>query len=160
MTSETVAQAKADLYAPPGQFNVSTTDQVSSTAPAGTVIGQTPIGGSMEPPGSTITIVVAKAPPTPTVPNVVGQKRGTAEATLGSQGFPATVQLQDVTNPSQNKVVLSQSPSAGGQAKRGTTVTIVVGHYTTTSTPTTTTSTPSITTTTTSTGTTSTSKTG
>ena len=160
VTSETLDQAKADLYAPPGQFNVSTTDQVSSTAPAGTVISQTPIGGSMEPPGSTITLVVAKAPPTPTVPNVVGQKFGSAEATLGSQGFPATVQQQDVTNQSQDKVVLSQSPTAGSQAKKGSTVTIVVGHYTTTTTtPTTTTNAPS-TTTTTSAGTTSTPKTG
>jgi len=155
VTSETVGQAKADLEAAPGQFNPAVTYQVSSTATAGTVISQSPIGGSLEAPGSTVTIDVAKAPPTPTVPNVVGQKRGTAEAMLGSQGFPATVQLQDVTNPSQDNVVLSQTPSAGAQTAKGTNVTIVVGHYTTTSTPTTTTSTPSTTTTTTATGTTS-----
>jgi serine/threonine-protein kinase len=147
VTTETLGQAKAALEAPPGNFTVSTTSQVSSTATAGTVITQSPTGGSSEVPGSTITLVVAKAPPTPTVPNVVGQTRGAAEATLGSKGYPATVQPQDVTNPSQNNVVLSQSPSAGGQAAKGTNVTIVVGHYTA-PTPTTTTSTPSTTTTT------------
>jgi eukaryotic-like serine/threonine-protein kinase len=155
VTTETIGQAKADLYTQPGQFNVNTIEEVSSTATPGTVISQDPLGGSLEPPGSTITLTVAKAPPTPTVPNVVGQKFGPAEATLGSQGFPATVQQQTVTNPSQDKVVLSQSPSAGTQANKGTNVTIVVGHYT--STPTTTTSTPSGTTST-STGTTSTPK--
>ncbi|HYB26811.1 MAG TPA: Stk1 family PASTA domain-containing Ser/Thr kinase [Solirubrobacteraceae bacterium] len=148
VTSETVGQAKADLEAAPGQFNVVSTQQVSSTVTPGTVISQSPIGGSLEAPGSTVTIYVAKAPPTPTVPNVVGQRRGMAEATLGSQGFPATVQRQDVTSPGQNDVVLSQTPSAGTQTAKGTSVTIVVGHYTTTTTPTTTTSTPSTTTTT------------
>jgi eukaryotic-like serine/threonine-protein kinase len=153
VTTETLPQAKADLEAASNQFTVDTTYQVSSTATPGTVISQSPIGGSMEPPSSTITLTVAKAPPTPTVPNVVGQKRGPAEATLGSQGFPATVQLQDVTNPSQNNIVLSQTPTGGKQATKGSNVTIVIGHYT--ATPTTTTSTPSTTSTT---GTTSTRK--
>jgi eukaryotic-like serine/threonine-protein kinase len=147
VTSETLSQAKADLQAAPGQFSPTVAYEVSSTVSPGTVISQTPLGGSLEAPGSTITIYVAKAPPIPTVPNVVGQNRGMAEATLGSQGFPAAVQLQDVTDPSQNKTVLAQTPTAGSQAKKGSSVTIVVGHYTTTSTPTTTTSTPSTTTT-------------
>jgi beta-lactam-binding protein with PASTA domain/predicted Ser/Thr protein kinase len=148
VTSETLSQAKAALESPPGNFTVISTEQVSSTATAGTVISQSPTGGSSEPPGSTITVVVAKAPPTPTVPNVVGQTRGMAEATLGSKGYPATVQRQDVANSSQNNVVLSQSPAAGTQAAKNTAVTIVVGHYvaptqtTTTTTPSTTTTTP------------------
>jgi beta-lactam-binding protein with PASTA domain len=156
VTSETLSQAKATLEGPPGNFTVTSTDQVSSTAAPGTVISQSPSGGSSEKPGSTITLVVAKAPPTPTVPNVVGQTRGAAEATLGSQGFPATVQRQDVSNQTQNNVVLSQSPAASSQATKGSAVTIVVGHYVA-PTPTTTTSTPS-TTTTTPAGTTSTPK--
>jgi serine/threonine-protein kinase len=85
------------------------------------------------------------------VPNVVGKTRGTAEATLGAAGFPATVQQQTVTNQSQNGIVLSQTPAASTQVKKGTTVTIVVGKYvaptptttTTTTTPTTPTGTTS-----------------
>ena len=141
VTSEILSQAKADLEAAPGQFTVNPVEQVSSTATPGTVISQTPKGGSQEAPGSTVTVFVAKAPPTPTVPNVVGLHVGKAEATLGSQGYPATVQRQDVSNPSQNKIVLSQSPGAGQQEAKNTNVTIVVGHYTTATTPTTTTST-------------------
>ena len=157
VTSETLGQAKADLQAAPGQFIVATTYQVSDTATAGTVISQSPKGGTSLTPGSTVTVYVAKAPPTPTVPNVVGQRKGMAEATLGSKGYPATVQRQDVTNPSQNGVVLSQTPAAGSQAASNTNVTIVVGHYVS-STPTTTTSTPNTSTTTTPTGTSSTPK--
>jgi beta-lactam-binding protein with PASTA domain/predicted Ser/Thr protein kinase len=158
VTSETLSQAKADLEAAPGQFTVVTTYKVSSTATVDTVISQSPSGGTQLAPGSTVSVVVAKAPPTPTVPSVVGETRGKAEATLGSQGYPATVQLQDVTNPAQSKVVLSQTPAAGTQAAKNTQVTIVVGHYVS-STPTTTTSAPS-TTTTTPAGPTSTPKTG
>jgi serine/threonine-protein kinase len=154
VTSETVGQAKATLQGPPGQFSVVTTSQVSNTATPGTVISQSPAGGSSAPTGSTVRLVVAKAPPTVAVPNVVGDKTGTAEATLGASGFPATVQTSDVSNKSQGGVVISQNPAASTQANRGTSVTIVVGHYVA-PTPTTTTSTPSSTT---STGTTSTRK--
>jgi len=149
VTSETVAQAKVQLEGPPGQFTVTTTQQVSTTTAPGTVISQTPAGGTSVKPSTTIALVVAKAPPTVAVPNVVGAKRGAAEATLGASGFPATVKRMDVTTKSQGDVVLSQSPTAGTMAKKGATVTIVVGHYvaptptttTTTSAPTTTSST-------------------
>ena len=88
----------------------------------------------------------------PIQPNVVGKKRGPAEATLGASGFPATVQKQDVSTKSQGGVVLSQSPGANQMVNKGATVTITVGHYvaptpttttTTSTTPTTTTSTTS-----------------
>jgi eukaryotic-like serine/threonine-protein kinase len=154
VTSDTVGQAKATLEAPPRNFNVITTTEITTTSPAGTVIGQTPAGGESVQPGTTISLVVAKAPPTIAVPSVVGQKRGPAEATLGASGFPASVQTQDVTTKSQGDVVLSQNPIANQMVNKGTTVTIVVGHYvppTTTPTTTTTTTTPGASHTTTST---------
>jgi serine/threonine-protein kinase len=151
VTSETVGQAKAQLEGLPGQFVVTTTSQVSTTAAPGTVISQSPVGGSSVKPGSTINLVVAEAPPTIAVPNVVGKRRGAAEAALGAAGFPASVQRQDVTTQSQGGIVLSESPTAGTMVTNGTTVTIVVGHYvapTPTTTPTTTTTTTAPTTTT------------
>ncbi|MGH2885066.1 MAG: PASTA domain-containing protein, partial [Solirubrobacteraceae bacterium] len=152
VTSETVGQAKAQLQSPPGQFVVTTTEQVSTTVAPGTVISQSPVGGSSLKPGSAIDLIVAKAPPTFAVPNVVGSKRGAAEATLGASGFPATVQRMDVTTKSQGGVVLSQTPAAGTMSKKGATVTIVVGHYVApTPTTTTTTTAPNTTTSTTST---------
>ncbi|MBV9801872.1 MAG: Stk1 family PASTA domain-containing Ser/Thr kinase [Solirubrobacterales bacterium] len=150
VTTEDVGQAKSTLQG--RGFNVVTTDQVITSASPGTVLSQSPVGGKSEPNGSTVTLVVAKAPTTVAVPNVVGQTRGAAEATLGAAGFPATVQRQTVTDQSQNGVVQSQTPAATSQAKKGTSVTIVVGKYVASTTPTTTTST---TTPTTQTGTTS-----
>ena len=132
VTSETAGQAKAQLEGAPGQFTVTTTLEITTSAAPGTVIGQSPVGGSSVKPGSTINLVVAKAPAAPAtvaVPNVVGSKRGAAEAMLGASGFPATVQSMDVTTKSQGGVVLSQSPTPGTMINRGATVTIVVGHY-------------------------------
>jgi serine/threonine-protein kinase len=152
VTSETVGQAKAQLEGPPGQFTVNTTEEVSTTVTPGTVISQTPVGGTSLKPGSTVDLAVAKAPPTFAVPSVVGMKRGAAEATLGASGFPAAVQRMDVTTKSQGGIVLSQTPTAGASVTKGTTVTIVVGHYVApTPTPTTTTTAPRTTTSTTST---------
>jgi serine/threonine-protein kinase len=88
-----------------------------------------------------VNLVVAKAPPTVAVPNVVGKTHGAANAMLGAVGFPAAPQQQTVTNQSQNGIVLSQTPAASTQVKKGTTVTIVIGKYVA-PTPTTTTSTP------------------
>ena len=150
VTSEDIGQAKATLEGPPGNFSVITTSQVSTSVAPGTVISQTPVGGTSEKPGATIDLVIAKAPPTIAVPNVVGQTRGAAEATLGAATFPAVVQTQDVTNKSQGGTVLSQNPGAGAMEKKDTPVTIVVGHYVApTPTTTTTTRAPGTTTTTT-----------
>jgi eukaryotic-like serine/threonine-protein kinase len=153
VTSEDVGQAKATLQS--RGFNVNTTDQVTSSATPGTVLSQDPAGGRSVPSGSTVTLIIAKAPPTVAVPNVVGKTTGAANATLGAAGFPATQQQQTVTDQTQNGVVLGQNPAASTQAKKGTTVTIVIGKYVAPTTPTTTTTT---TTPTTQTGTTSTPK--
>jgi eukaryotic-like serine/threonine-protein kinase len=150
VTSEDIGTAKSTLQS--RGFNVTTTDQVTTTAAPGTVLNQTPVGGKSAASGSTVSLVVAKAPPTVAVPNVVGKTTGAANATLGAAGFPAVQQQQTVTNQSQNGIVLSQNPAASTQAKKGTSVTIVVGKFSSTTTPTTTTST---TTPTTPTGTTS-----
>jgi eukaryotic-like serine/threonine-protein kinase len=152
VTTEDVGQAKATLQS--RGFNVTTTSQVSSTATPNTVLSQDPVGGKSVPSGSTVTLVVAKAPPTVAVPNVVGKTTGAANAALGAAGFPATQQQQTVTDKTQNNVVLSQNPAPSAQEKKGTTVTIVVGHYVASTTPTTTTTTTTPTTSTTGTTTT------
>ncbi len=109
-------------------FNVSTTSQVSSSAPAGTVISQNPSGGALEPKGATVTLVIAQAVPTASVPNEVGQTEAAAVSALTSAGFKVSKQTQDVTKQAKDGIVLSQNPG-GGTAKKGSTVTIVVGHF-------------------------------
>ncbi len=51
VTSESVAQAKATLEAPPRDFGVTTTYEVSTTSAPGTVISQSPAGGESVKPG-------------------------------------------------------------------------------------------------------------
>jgi serine/threonine-protein kinase len=97
------------------------------------------------------------------VPNVTHHPRAEAVTLLQQAGFLITIVQQDVTDPSQDGLVLSQSPSAGQKAQKGASVTITVGHLvqqpattetTPTTAPTTTTEPPPTTTTPTTTPTT------
>jgi serine/threonine-protein kinase len=138
-------------------FNVSTSTSTSSSASPGTVISQDPLPPATEVSGSTVSIVVAKAPATVSVPDVHGDSAAAATSALQAKGFKVSQQNQEVTRKSRGGIVLSQSPRPGASVTKGSTVTIVVGHFTapkpppktTTTQPTTTTTTPSTTTTTT-----------
>jgi serine/threonine-protein kinase len=118
-------------------FNVTTTTQASTTQPAGTVTSQSPTGGSKVSPGSTVNLVVATAPPTVAVPDVVGSTFASASSTLKAAGFKVVESFKDTTDTAQNGIVLSQTPAASKQVNNGTTVTVVVGRLKTTTTPTT-----------------------
>jgi penicillin-binding protein 1A len=108
---------------------------VDSFKPAGTVVSQSPAGGSSAILGSPVTINVSngkgpKPTPKPTsvvVPDVIGETRHQASDDLQSQGFAVAVTYQTVKDPKKNGVVLEQAPSPGTKAPRGSTVTIVVG---------------------------------
>jgi beta-lactam-binding protein with PASTA domain len=62
------------------------------------------------------------------VPAVVGQPAAGAQSTLTKAGFTVKTQSVPVNNPTQNGVVQSQAPAAGTKQKKGTEVTIAVGH--------------------------------
>ncbi|MBV8955735.1 MAG: Stk1 family PASTA domain-containing Ser/Thr kinase [Solirubrobacterales bacterium] len=118
-------------------FTVETTTQTSSSGTPGTVISQDPGGGATVAPGSRVTIVIAQAPPKANVPNVTGQTSGAARGALEGAGFSVSSQSQDVSDPAQNDVVVSQNPSGGSSEIKGSTVTIVVGRLKSTTTTTT-----------------------
>ena len=115
-------------------FKVDVDQETSSTVMAGTVISQTPAGGTSALPGSTVTLVVAKTPPSVTVPNVVGDTTGEATSTLVGAGLKYLRTYQLTSEPSQGGTVLSQSPT--GMAATGSTVTLVIGRYSATATTT------------------------
>jgi serine/threonine-protein kinase len=152
VTGETRARATADLTN--AGFKVAATTQPSSTATVGDVISQNPSGGTSAPPGSTVTIVVASAPTTASVPSVTGDTAAAATSTLTGAGFTVTRQTKTVTNQAQDGIVVTQTPRGGAQAKKHSAVVIVIGKFTptnSTTTPTTSTTTPSSTTTSTTT---------
>jgi beta-lactam-binding protein with PASTA domain len=62
------------------------------------------------------------------VPGVDGLSEADAVATLSGAGFVVVVTYADVSEASQNGVVISSSP--GGSQRPGTTITITIGVYT------------------------------
>ena len=132
-------------------FNPQVAQKQTTSAPVGTVISQSPQGGQTAPKGSNVTITVASAPATATVPSVKGDPVAGAISALAAAGFKVVQGLENVTNPANNGIVIRQSPGPNATAKKGSTVTIIVGHYVQSSSSSTTTTTTSSATTTTTT---------
>ncbi|MFI9272467.1 Stk1 family PASTA domain-containing Ser/Thr kinase [Kitasatospora sp. NPDC052896] len=91
----------------------------SDTVPSGSVTAQDVTGTAV--PGSTVTLTLSKGPQPVTVPNVTGMSESDATKALGAAGF-------QVKSTGFNFLglgsVSGQSPSAGQQAPKGSTVTI------------------------------------
>jgi serine/threonine-protein kinase len=127
VTGEPENRAKSDLQA--AGFEVSATSQTTSSTPNGDVISQSPSGNSKAAPGSTVSIVVAKAATTTQIPDVRGQAAATATSALQAAGLEVTQETKTVFHQSKNGIVLRESPSSGSRVKKGSTVTITVGQY-------------------------------
>jgi serine/threonine-protein kinase len=132
---ESQTQATADLTR--AGFTVHSKNQASASVPAGNVISQSPAGNTKAANGSTVTITVATAPPTVTVPAVVGDPAAGAASALHAAGLKVNQTTRTVTKPSNNGVVVDQTPAGNSTAKKGSTVTIVVGVLSSSSTTTT-----------------------
>jgi len=109
-------------------FGVRTTEQESDRKP-GTVLSQNPAGGSKAPSNTDVALVVAKAPAQAKVPDVTGKGSDEAISAVQDAGFRVKQTLQTVSDQAQNDIVVRQSPSGGSSAKKGSTVTIVVGRF-------------------------------
>jgi beta-lactam-binding protein with PASTA domain/predicted Ser/Thr protein kinase len=129
-------QAAAELQG--AGFRTSRID-VESELAAGIVVDQEPSGGTESSKGSTITLSVSKGPTTTAIPDVTSQDVAIAQTTLEAAGFRTRVVLENVDDPTQDGIVISQDPVGGTQAKQNSLVTLYVGRYvepaTTTPTP-------------------------
>lgn len=104
----------------------------ASAKPDGTVVNQDPPAGRPVEPGSTVTLTISKATPSEGeggVPNIIGKSSADARLTLEKAGY--AVKSEQVTNLNQIEqfgfdVVVSQTPTAGTSAPKGSTVTIYV----------------------------------
>jgi beta-lactam-binding protein with PASTA domain len=128
----------------------------ASDQPKGEVTATDPQGGTSARQGTKVTVTVSKGPATAAVPDVTGRQQSDAVTLLQQAGFLVTIVKQDVTDPSQDGLVLSELPRGGQKAQKGASVTITVGHLvqqppTTTAAATTTTAPPTTTTSTTTT---------
>jgi beta-lactam-binding protein with PASTA domain/tRNA A-37 threonylcarbamoyl transferase component Bud32 len=125
-TGKTFDEASSELAA--AGFKVTRKDQETTDKDPGTVLSQNPKGGGQAPKGSTVTLTVAKEPSQIDVPDVTGEDQGDAIARLSSAGFEIQRKEKDVDSPEGDGVVIEQDP-ASGKAKKGSTVTIVVGKF-------------------------------
>jgi serine/threonine-protein kinase len=134
-------------------FGVVRKDEASDQ-PKGEVTATDPQGGASARQGTKVTVTVSKGPATAQVPDVTGRLQAEAVTLLQQAGFLVTIVKQDVTDPSQDGLVLAEDPHAGKKAQQGASVTITVGQLVQQPPPTTTavtTTTPPTTTTTTTT---------
>jgi beta-lactam-binding protein with PASTA domain len=123
VVGESASSAEAKLLAL--GFNVSTNYQAAS-APQGTVIAESPSGGSQAPHGSTVVLTVSNGPSKIAVPNVVGLSLATASNKLGADQLA----VGNVTYQSSSTVpsgdVISTNPAAGTEVAPGSSVDLVV----------------------------------
>jgi beta-lactam-binding protein with PASTA domain/predicted Ser/Thr protein kinase len=116
-------------------LKVSETDKETTSEADGTVLTQSPAGGSSVKPGSTVTLTVAKAPPQAQVPDVSGDTKDEARQALRDNKLHVTVVRDPVDTPDQDGLVVKQEPQAGTMVDRGTIVTIHLGEFTPPATP-------------------------
>jgi serine/threonine-protein kinase len=105
------------------------TNRVDSEQPVNTVLDQNPAAGTTVAKGTAITLTVSKGPQTTGIPDVSGEDQGQATSDLHASGFKVRVVPQDTSDPTQDGIVVGQSPQGGTQATAKTTVTITVGHF-------------------------------
>jgi beta-lactam-binding protein with PASTA domain len=96
---------------------------VSSTAPSGQVVRESPLAGSQVNPGTSVTLYYSSGGVT--VPDVVSQPAATAEQILSQAGFKVVPRTLPGGAGSTPGNVFSQNPS-GGTAPSGSTVTIYI----------------------------------
>jgi eukaryotic-like serine/threonine-protein kinase len=99
--------------------------QRDSTEPQGKVLNQSPAAGKQVARGSQVTVFASTG--AITVPDVTGQDRKAAVATLKKAGFVVAVTEQAISDPAQVNRVVSEFPPGGSRGQRGDTVTISVG---------------------------------
>jgi len=112
------------------------TVKVASRRPRDQVLKQSPAPGTELKKDSVVVLTTSKGPRTGAVPSVVGITEASARSTLEGLGYKVAVTRAQSSQP--RGLVVSQKPTAGTRAAKGTVVTINVSQgSTTTTTPTT-----------------------
>ncbi len=112
-----------------GFTNIETLDEYSADVLEGFVVRTNPVAGQQVPRENTVQVFVSLGPEPVELPNLVGDTRAEAGATLDGLGLVMAVgDPTDVTAASGlNGLVAAQSPAAGTELVAGDTVTVSVG---------------------------------
>ncbi|UIP57917.1 Biosynthetic peptidoglycan transglycosylase [Agromyces marinus] len=100
--------------------------EVDSDKPKGTIGSQSPSGTAGR--GAIISLKTSRGNMAG-LPDVVGMSADQAEQTLRDAGFRVDRDDQDVSDPSQDGLVLAQSPGSGSSVKSGQKITITIGKF-------------------------------
>jgi len=120
----TAQQATSQLQA--AGFKPVTKSEASTKVAVGRVIGTSPSAGTDAQVGSMVSVIVSSGPAAVRVPNVVGQSRSAAEATLENAGLALGTVGQRVSSAQTPGTVLAQSPAAGSSLHAGGQVSLTV----------------------------------
>jgi eukaryotic-like serine/threonine-protein kinase len=96
----------------------------SENVEAGLAIKSDPPGGTTATRGSTVVLTVSKGPRLAKVPVLVGTQRSVAVQRIRGRGLSPSVEEEESSAPAGEAI--RQSPSAGSELPRGSSVTIVV----------------------------------
>jgi beta-lactam-binding protein with PASTA domain len=107
-------------------FKPTTETQPSATVASGRVISTDPPAGTEAQAGSSVTVLVSDGPAQASVPDVVGQSRGAAEATLTNAKLAVGTVTQQTSTEQSPGTVLEQSPAAGSSLPSGGKVNLTV----------------------------------
>lgn len=110
-------------------LDASVVEEATGDAEPGTVLRQDPAAGVTVEPGSTVTIVVARAVPAVEVPDVLGLSRDEAVGELDGAGLESRESTRTVSDEAEDGIVLDQRPSPGEQVRAGAPVRIYVGRF-------------------------------
>jgi serine/threonine-protein kinase len=110
-----------------GKGLVPSVSEEESSNPPGEVLSQSPSAGSKVEPGSTVSIVVARAKKQSKVPNVVGRERREAVEAIRAAGLSPVVEEEETENEEEIGRVLEQLPTPGEEVEPGSEVTLIVG---------------------------------
>ena len=98
-------------------------------AEPGSVLEQDPAAGTKVAKGSTVELVVAKAPADVPVPGVIDATEEDATKTLEDAGFEVAVEDAPVDTPDEDGIVTDQDPAPDESRPKGSKVTITVGRF-------------------------------
>jgi beta-lactam-binding protein with PASTA domain/predicted Ser/Thr protein kinase len=141
VVGETVDEATATLQN--RGLRVAIEERTTEREEPGTVLSQDPAAGTEVEKGSTVELVVAKESDRVEVPDVTGLTEADARSALADADLRAAVRYTSVSSEDEDGIVLTQSPSGGRRARKGSRVILTVGRFAAEPPPTETTTTPS-----------------
>ncbi len=121
-----LTQAAATSAITTAGLTVGTITTQTSAVPAGIVISQNPVGGTVVAPGTGVSFVVSSGPAPVAVPNVVGLTQAAASTAITGAGLTVgTITTQSSPTVPAGSVI-SQNPLAGASVAPGSAVNLVV----------------------------------